>query len=235
MLVTHRFLGTWRRAVDVFVTPSAFAKAKLTAAGLDATRVVVKPNFVHPDPGPGPGDGGFVLYAGRLSPEKGIGTLLSAWRRAGEGPRLLLVGAGPLAEEVRRASEACDRIEYLGAREPRQVLSLMARAALVVVPSESYETFGRVVAEAFAVGTPVVASAVGPLAEMVEPGETGALVPPGDPEALAGAVRELWSKPAVLGSMRRAARRTYEERYTAERNLEAFREIYGRALGTGRG
>lgn len=235
MLVAHRLLGTWHRTVDVFVTPSAFAKSKLAAAGLDASRIVVKPNFVHPDPGLGSGDGGFVLYAGRMSPEKGIRTLLAAWRRVGGGPRLLLVGAGPLAEDVRRASAERDGIEYLGAREPPQVLSLMARAALVVVPSEWYETFGRVVAEAFAVGTPVVASAVGPLVEMVEAGKTGALVPPGDPEALAGAVRELWSQPAVLRSMRLAARRTYEERYTAERNLDAFREIYRRALGTGHG
>jgi glycosyltransferase involved in cell wall biosynthesis len=235
MLVVHRLLGTWQRTVDVFVAPSAFAKAKLASAGLDATRIVVKPNFVHPDPGPGSGDGGFILYAGRMSPEKGIGTLLAAWRRVGKGPRLLLVGAGPLAEEVRRATAGCDGIEYVGAREPRQVLSLMASAALVVVPSEWYETFGRVVVEAFAVGTPVVASAVGPLAEMVEPGETGALVPPGDPEALAGVVRELWSQPAVLGSMRLAARRTYEERYTAERNLEVFLDIYRRALRAGHG
>ncbi len=231
MLLAHRTLGTWRRAVDVYVVPSAFAKRKLAEAGLDPSRLVVKPNFVHPDPGPGLGEGGFVLYAGRLSPEKGIGTLLEAWRRLGGHPELVVVGRGPLAGEVERAAREEGGISYRGPVEPAEVLRLMADATAVVVPSVWYETFGRVVAESFAVGTPVVASAIGPLAEMVAAGRNGVLVPPGDADALARAVRELWANPEALAAMRAGARATYEAHYTAERNLDILEGIYRQAMG----
>lgn len=230
MLSTHRSLRTWNRAVDLFVTPSDFARAKLAEAGLDSRRIVVKPNFVHPDPTPGRGEGGFVLYAGRLAPEKGVATLLEAWRILGVGPELVVVGAGPLAAEVERAARELSRVSYRGPMRLSEVLGLMAEAALVVVPSQWYETFGRVVAEAFSVGTPVVASAIGPLAEMVEPGRNGALVPPGDPQALAYTVRELLAKGEQMRSMRKEARKTYEAYYTGARNLEILDRIYRTAV-----
>lgn len=234
MLGAHRLLRTWERAVDVFVAPSEFARGKLAEAGLDPQRIAVKPNFVHPDPGPGPGDGGFALYAGRLSPEKGIGVLLEAWRRLGDGPELVVVGGGPLAAEVERASAELSRVTYRGQLALPEVIGLMRQASLVVVPSLWYETFGRVVAEAFAVGTPVVASRIGPLSEMVEPGRSGALVPPGDPEALAEAVAGLWRGREGLSELRRGARAAFEASYTAERNLAAFERIYARALEAAR-
>jgi glycosyltransferase involved in cell wall biosynthesis len=235
MLMAHRLLGTWKQAVDVFVTPSAFARDRLIAAGLDAGRIYVKPNFVDPDPGPGTGEGGFVLYAGRLSPEKGIETLIDAWRLIGEGPKLVVVGEGPLKDHVQKVCEKARNVEYLGATDFKGVLHLMSQAALVVVPSAWYETFGRVVAEAFAVGTPVVASAIGPLAEMVVPGETGALVPPRDPVALATAVKELLHDQIRLARMRRQARAVYEACYTAERNAADFERIYQAAVEGHRG
>lgn len=230
MIISHRVLRTWQRAVDVFVTPSQFARRKLAQAGLDASRVLVKPNFVHPDPGPRGGEGRFVVYAGRLSPEKGIRTLLDAWRALDGAVRLVVVGAGPLQSEIQRAARELPGIEFRGQAEPSEVLRLMGEAALVVVPSVWYETFGRVVAEAFAVGTPVVASNIGPLAEMVEPGRNGALVPPGDPGALAATVRELLADPDSLATMREGARRTYEAYYTAGRNLELLEAIYATAM-----
>lgn len=234
-VVTHRVIGTWKRTVDVFVTPSAFARRKLAQAGLDPARIAVKPNFVHPDPGPGRGRGGFVLYAGRLSPEKGIRTLLEAWRRLSDGPELVMVGAGPLQREVEVTCRELPRVRFRGGAQLSDVLSLMAEASLVVVPSESYETFGRVVAEAFAVGTPVVASSIGPLAEMVEPRRNGALVPAGDAEALATTIRELWADPGGLAALRNGARATYEAHYTGERNLEILDGIYRRAMERPRG
>ena len=79
MLGVHRALGTWSRLVDVYIASSEFARDKFIEGGLPAERIVVKPNFVHPDPGLGRGDGGYALFIGRLSPEKGIGTLLATW------------------------------------------------------------------------------------------------------------------------------------------------------------
>jgi glycosyltransferase involved in cell wall biosynthesis len=105
MLVVHRLLRTWERTVDVFIALTEFARQKFIEGGLPADRVVVKPNFVHPDPGPGAHDGGYALFAGRLSPEKGVRTLLAAWERLGAGIPLKIAGDGPLAREVARACE----------------------------------------------------------------------------------------------------------------------------------
>lgn len=234
MLVVHRALGTWWRAVDIFITPSGFAKSKLAGAGLDASRIWVKPNFVHPDPGPGSGSGGFVLYVGRLSPEKGIRTLLRAWEMLQDGPDLVVAGEGPLEGEVRTAAAKSSRVSFVGRCGPQDVLRLMGEAGLVVVPSQWYEVFGRVVVEAFSVGTPVLASEVGALAEMVVPGHNGVLVAPGDAEALARTVQELWAEPGRLRAMREGARRSYEASYTGERNLELLEEIYRYAMARGK-
>ncbi len=96
--------------------------------------------------------------------------------------------------------------------------------------SEWYETFGRVAAEAFATGTPVVAANIGAVAELVDHGRTGLLFRPGDPEDLAARVGWALSHPAELRRMREEARVEFEAKYTAERNYLALMEIYGAAL-----
>jgi len=115
MTTTHRLLGTWRRAVDVYIAPSQFAADKLADGGLPADKIVVKPNFVFPDPPIGSGGGGYAAFVGRLSPEKGVETLLAAWDVIREQtaslpdsncPRLKIVGDGPLADAVRAAGSS---------------------------------------------------------------------------------------------------------------------------------
>ncbi|WP_448208385.1 glycosyltransferase [Azospirillum sp. sgz302134] len=227
MLVTHRLLGTWRRCVDVFVTLSDFSRRTCIASGLPAERVVTKPNFLKRDPGVGRGDGGYALFVGRLSPEKGIGTMLEAWRRHALPLPLRVVGDGPEAERVAAAGGA---VEWLGRRNQAETLELMRGAALLVFPSEWYETFGRVAVEAFAAGTPVVAARIGAVAELVEHGRTGLHFAPGDPDDLAAQVRRLAGDPALLAVMRRHARREYEAKYTAERNYALLSAVYRRAM-----
>ena len=173
MLSVHRALGSWKKRVAVFYTPSRFARDKLVEAGLPAERLLVKQNFVHPDPGAGRGNGGYALFAGRLSAEKGVQLLLDAWRRLPEPIPLRIVGEGPLAEQVRSAAAESSWIEYLGPRSQGEVLELMGDAAFVVVSSTWYETFGRIIIEAYAKGTPVVAARLGTMAELVRPGHTG--------------------------------------------------------------
>src|SRR6185437_10623394 len=77
---THRLLGTWRNSVDAYIALAEFARQKFIAGGLPSDRIFIKSNFLDPDPGPGSGNGGYALFVGRLSQEKGIGTLLAAWR-----------------------------------------------------------------------------------------------------------------------------------------------------------
>lgn len=230
MLTVHRFLHTWERTVDVFVALTEFARQKFIQGGLPADRVMVKPNFVHPDLGPGRHDGGFALFVGRLSLEKGVRTLLAAWERLGSYISLRIVGDGPLAAEVARAHERNKRIEWLGTQPLKHVYDLMGAAILVIVPSECYETFGRVVIEAYARGTPVIASDLGAMAELVKDGCTGLLFRPGDPEDLAAKVEWLFYHPRELVRMGKEARMEYEQKYTAERNYQILMDIYQRAI-----
>ena len=185
MLAMHRALGTWRDSVDLYIALTAFGRRKFIEGGLPADKVVVKPNFVHPDPGVGGGSGGYALFVGRFSQGKGVETLLAAWTRLKRPIPLKIIGDGDLAHRVREATENRTEIDWLGHRSPSDVYEIMGDAALVVLPSECYETFGRVAVEAFAKGTPVVASNHGAMAEIVEHGRTGLLFRVGDPEDLA--------------------------------------------------
>ena len=230
MLTIHRALRTWTEMVDVYVALTEFARNKFIEGGLPAGKIVVKPNFVAPDPGRGQGGGGYALFVGRLAPEKGTGTMLAAWERLGTRIPLKIVGDGPLRDRVVEAAARQSNVEWLGHRPVEEVHALMGKADMLVFPSEWYETFGRVAAEAFAAGTPVIAANIGAVAELVEHGRTGLKYRPGDPEDLVTQVEWALSHPAELRRMRDEVRAEFEAKYTAERNYRALMEIYEAAL-----
>jgi glycosyltransferase involved in cell wall biosynthesis len=230
MLTVHRALGTWTEMVDVYVALTEFAKSKFIEGGLPARKIVVKPNFVYPDPGRGQGGGGYALFVGRLSPEKGVGTLLAAWERLGRRIPLKVVGDGPLRKQAAEAGIRHSCVEYLGYRPAEEVHALLKEASVLVFPSEWYEGFSRVAAEAFATATPIIASDIGSAAELVEHGHTGLRFRPGDPEDLAAQAGWFVSHPEEHARMRREVRAEYEAKYTAERNYRALMEIYEAAL-----
>ena len=159
--------------------------------GFPAERIAVKPNFVHPDPGMGRGTGGYALFVGRLSEEKGIATLLAAWSQLRPREGLKIVGDGPLATAVADAVATVRGIEWLGPRTRSEVSALMADAAFLVVPSVCYETFGLVLVEALAAGLPVIASRIGAIAELVSDGHTGRLFTAGRSDELGTLI--MWS------------------------------------------
>lgn len=232
MLATHRALGTWTRAVDVFIALSEFAREQHIKGGLPAERIVVKPNFVDPDPGPREGDehGGYALFVGRLTPEKGVDTLLAAWERVGRTMPLRIVGDGPLAERVRAVAQRVAGVEWCGAQSRERVLAHMRGAGLLVVPSLWYEPFGVVVAEAFGVGLPVLASDLGNLLVMVREGDTGLHFRTGDAADLARVVQWAALHREEMAEMGRRARREFEARYTAERNYDMLMHVYELAI-----
>jgi glycosyltransferase involved in cell wall biosynthesis len=230
MLTVHRVLRTWTEMVDVYVALTEFARSKFIEGGLPAGKIVVKPNFVAPDPGRGQGGGGYALFVGRLAPEKGTGTMLAAWERLGTRIPLKVVGDGPLRDRVVEAAARRSNVEWLGHRPVEEVHALMGKADMLVFPSEWYETFGRVAVEAFATGTPVIAADIGAVAELVEHGRTGLEFRPGDPEDLVTQVEWALSHPAELRRMRDEVRAEFEAKYTAERNYRALIEIYEAAL-----
>lgn len=231
MITTHRAIRTWSKAVNLFITLTEFARQKFIEGGFSPEKIIVKPNFVSPDPGTGTGKGNYVLFVGRLSVEKGLDTLIEAWERIDTPIPLKIVGDGPLAERVEKASLRHPHIELLGRRPLPEVHQLMGNARYLVFPSKWYETFGRVAAESFATGTPVIASKIGAIEELVKSGQTGIHFTPGSASDLAAKVAQLWeSSSEDYSRMRSTARNTFEEKYTAEQNYHLLMNIYSSVL-----
>lgn len=230
MQVAHRLLGSYSRAVDRYVALSESGRRKLIEGGLSAELLSVKPNFLVNDPGTGTGDGGYALFVGRLTAEKGVRTLLNAWEQSGHQLPLKVVGEGPLLEELQNRAVGLTGVELLGLQSRTDVRSLMADATLLVIPSVWPETFGMVALEAYACGLPVLASDIGALSSLVQDGVTGRHFRPGDAAHLAQVMEEMLSDPARLAAMRQAARQSYLTNYTAEINAGQQLEIYRQAL-----
>ncbi|MDY6802777.1 MAG: glycosyltransferase family 4 protein [Cyanobacteriota bacterium] len=226
MQTVHRILPTWSKMVGVYITLTQFARQKFIQAGLPPEKILVKPNFVSTNPEVGKGSGGYAFFVGRLSPEKGLDTLLEAWEYLGGQIPLKIVGDGPLASKVQEAASRLPNIEWLGRRPLQEVYDLVGEAKFLIFPSQWYETFGRVAVEAFAKGTPVIAANIGAIAELVDSGRTGLLFRPGDREDLIGQVEWANTHPEELTQMRRNARAEFEAKYTAEENYRQLRGIY---------
>jgi glycosyltransferase involved in cell wall biosynthesis len=225
----HDLLRTWRKTVDLFATPSEFASRKFVEGGFSPTRLRVIRTFVDPDPGAGQGDGGFAVFVGRLASEKGLGTLLDAWNQHGLSIPLRIIGDGPLADLARRGARENARVEWLGERPWRETLSIIGRATCLIVPSVGYETFGRTIIEGFAVGTPVIASRLGPSLDLIDDGRTGWFFTAGDAADLADRVRTLCSDPELQRRTRVAARAQYEAQHTRHGAIENLLAIYHEA------
>ncbi len=227
MTAVHRSAGTWQETVDRFVALSGFARDRLVAGGLDPAHITVKPNFVDPDPGPGSGRGNYAIYVGRLSPEKGLSTVLAAWESMASPIPLKVVGDGPMAPSVRDAASRLPAVDWLGHRPIDEVLELIGDARCLIFPSVVYEAGPRTGIEAFAKGTPVVAADLGAIAELVDDGHTGACFAPGDPRALEQAVEDLFAlSDADVERMRRAARDRFLAHHSGDANHAALLDIY---------
>ncbi len=231
MLTVHRSLGTWSQMVDVYITLSEFARTKFILGGLPAEKVVFKPNFVYPDPGYTPeARGGYALFVGRLSEEKGVDTLLSTWERMKRRAPLRIAGDGPLAGLVRDAAGRLPGVEWLGQKPLQEIYKLMREASFLVLPSKCYEGLPRTVIESYAVGTPIFAADLGSMNTVVKHNQTGLLFRSGDTEMLAEQVDWAMTHPTDITRMRRGARAEYESKYTGEHNYLMLKGIYERVV-----
>jgi glycosyltransferase involved in cell wall biosynthesis len=233
MLASHNRRGTWLTQVDRYIALTDFARRKMIEGGLPGEKIMVKPNFVV-DSGVGPGDGAFVLFVGRLDAVKGVETLLKAWALPRSGAlgrlKLRIIGDGPLGEMVRRAAAEDTSIVYDGYLEPLKVYELLGQARLLIVPSEWYEGgLPRTVIEAYAKGTPVLASRLGSM-ELIEEGVTGGLYRPGDSADLVEQAQRLLADENEVAGLRRGARAAFEATYTADQNYRMLRAVYQSAL-----
>ncbi|WP_372721884.1 glycosyltransferase [Novipirellula sp.] len=229
MLTVHRLLGTYQRRVGMFYALTEFGRQKYIQGGLPEQKLAVMANFLDCDPGVGTGTGGYALFAGRLSPEKGLDTLLAAWRRMSPAIPLKIVGDGPMADAVQQAAAENPTITWLGRRPNQEILSLVGEASCLVFPSLWYEGLPRTIVEAFAKGTPVVASNLGAMAELIEHDRSGILFEPANPEALANCVSEESQRSDGWQRMRSAARQRYVDKHTAEICYDRLMEIYRQA------
>jgi glycosyltransferase involved in cell wall biosynthesis len=226
-------LDTWNRDISCFIALTEFSRQKFIEGGLPADKIVVKPNFVHPDPDGQTGDRDYALFVGRLSPEKRVSTVLTAWKRHALAVPLQVIGGGPDQRllEQQAANAGLGHIHFRGQLPRDATLGAIAKARFMVFSSEWYENCPVTIAEAFACRTPVIASGIGAMKEMVEDGRTGLHFTVGDPDDLAQKVQWAWTHPEETQAMGKEARREYESKYTAEKNYPLLLEIYKRAMG----
>jgi glycosyltransferase involved in cell wall biosynthesis len=229
MIGVHRVRRTWTNRVDRFIALTDFARELFARqAGIPLEKIAVKPNSA-PDPGVGDGSGGYALYVGRFSVEKGIDTVLDAVnQRAGLGMPLKVAGSGPLQAGV-EAAHSAGKLEFLGFQDPAGVRNLMLKARVLLVPSHCFEGLPLVVPEAFGAGLPIIASRLGSLETLIDEGNNGLLVEPGNPAALVHAVGRLAADAHFEAGLRIKARQTYEKLYRPDANLRLLLEIYAEA------
>jgi glycosyltransferase involved in cell wall biosynthesis len=229
MLAVHKAMSTWQTKVHLYIAISEFARQKFVQGGLPSDRLVVKPNFVYPDPGAKTKTGDYALFAGRLSHEKGLRVLLQAWSRLAQPIPLYIAGDGPMRDEIHAAMKVSPEICLLGHLPRIKVLEYMRGARFLISPSLCFEAFGIAVAEAFACGVPVIVPRLGSLEEIVEDGRTGLYFAPDDADDLAGKAQWAWTHTHRLDDMGRQARREFELKYTAGQNYASLIQIYAKA------
>jgi glycosyltransferase involved in cell wall biosynthesis len=234
MIQVHRMKRTWQDSVSGYLALTEFARDKYVENGIPAEKIHVKPNFVYPDPGERSYPGSFALFAGRLTEEKGLPTLLAAWGRLAKPIPLEIVGGGPLRSEFEKQSEkmGLQQVTFRGRLSTSETRARMKQAALLIVPSVWFEAFSLNIAEAFACGTPVLCSRLGAMRENVADQRTGLHFTPGDAADLAEKVEWAWGHPRELTEMGQEARREYERRYTPETNYSLLMKIYRQTVNT---
>jgi len=232
MIAVHRKLNTWRDCVTRFIALTEFQKQKFVASGFPSEKFMVKPNFVDPDPCERANAGEYAVYVGRLAEDKGLRVLLNAWKQLPTPYPLQIVGDGP--ERAGLEAQARDLqlsgVTFRGRLSRPETMAVIKNARFIVVPSTWYETFGMIIAESFACGTPVLCSRLGAMAEIVTDESTGLHFTAGNAQDLAHKVEWAWQHPADLARMGRAARAKYESDYTAKRNYSLLLQIYDQAM-----
>jgi glycosyltransferase involved in cell wall biosynthesis len=230
-LTLHTF-GRAYAPVQIFACPSRFLLGKMQQGRVFPDRLRWIPNFVDLEAfTPKQISGGDVVFAGRLSEEKGVDVLVESVA-ARTDLRLDVAGDGPARaslEALARDRSATDRIRFHG-RLPTDALQELLRAACVAaVPSRWYENMPLAVLEAFASGLPVVGTALGGVPELIEPGVDGWIVPPNDPAALGEALAGLVSDPSGAMEMGKHGREKAEREFAPGVHMQRLDGLYDEA------
>jgi glycosyltransferase involved in cell wall biosynthesis len=234
-MLQRRLWLRYRDCIDCVVAQSEGARLQLEALGIAVSEVVHNGVIECPERPPLEAPP-LIAFAGRLSPEKGIRTLVEAFRRVLDrvpDAKLLIAGTGPergrIEEDARRWGVS-QRLELTGHLSKAEMEARLGRAWVQAVPSLWHEPFPNVATEAMMRGTPVVASSMGGLPEIVKDGETGFLVPPRDPASLADALTALVTDRRQAERMGRAARERARSLFSMEKTVSRFERLYEKIL-----
>jgi glycosyltransferase involved in cell wall biosynthesis len=224
----HKLIGTWKNKVERYIVLTEFSKRKFLDSSLKVSskKYVLKPNFIF-DEGYEMNKEDYFLYVGRLSIEKGIDTIIEAFR--GSDRHIRIIGDGDLRSKVEKAARNNSNIHYLGSKPHNEVFDSLKKAKALIFASNWYETFGLTIIEAFSTATPVIISNMGGHREFVLDCENGIRFETNDPT-------DLRQKLSMLDDVKfhrklcENARKSYEEHYTPEKNYKTLISIYEDAI-----
>lgn len=231
MLAVEGYWHKWRRSyegVDLFITPSRFLANFVEKYRIPSGKIAVLPNGIDVDRFiPINADGGYVLYFGRLSREKGVETLLKAHALLEPEIPLKIVGTGPIEGELRSRYSGP---EFVGYKTGGELMTLIRNASFVVVPSEWYENCSMAILEAMAYGKAVIGSEIGGIPEQIEDGVTGLLFEMGEIAQLASKISYLWNHPGIREKMGKASRDRVNKYYSLEQHGRGLMDLYETVL-----
>ncbi|MGA8773701.1 MAG: glycosyltransferase family 4 protein [Terriglobales bacterium] len=232
----HKWLRTYESCVDLFLAPSAFVRSQLIDHGLPAERIEVLPHFQElPGDDQLANDEGYLLYFGRLSPEKGVEDLLHALVRQPHIPTII-AGDGPERARLEALARQLNlsRVLFAGHVGGDRLKKLITGCSFSLFPSHAYETLGKSILESYAYGRPVVASDLGSRRELVEHGVTGLLYPANDRRQLADSIGFLFERPDLIEKMGANGRARVREQHDPEQHLQKLLEVYSRLTFAGK-
>ncbi|MEK7105171.1 MAG: glycosyltransferase [Patescibacteria group bacterium] len=222
----HHWRQSYKRTVNRFLPSSDFVWNEHTARGFPRGHASILPLFTDAvNQAPRFDDDGYVLYVGRLVPEKGVEVLLRAMQELPNVP-CKIVGTGPEEIQLHIMGDRMPNVTFEGYQSGSTLWDLMRGARAIVVPSLWQEVFGLVAIEAMALGKPVIASDVGALSEIVADRVSGLLVPPGSVPALKGAIARVAEDPIFATQLGRAGRQRAEQKYSPEGHYQKLINIY---------
>jgi glycosyltransferase involved in cell wall biosynthesis len=230
----HKWLKTYQSCVDLFLAPSEFVRAKLISGGFPGERIEVLPHFqALPSDEELQTDEGYILYFGRLSPEKGAYELLRAMAQLPHIP-LVIAGDGPERPRLEALTRELNlkQVLFAGMVHGEKLQKLIAACSFSVFPSHAYETLGKSILESYAWGRPVIASDLGSRRELVKHGVTGLLYGDGDREQLAQSIGFLFDRPDLIEKMGAAGRCRVKTKHDPGQHIGQLLDIYGRLTST---